>query len=428
MKEQDVQALENAARLIISVLERAHLDEEQQEERHKKFAVVDSLTTNREFWQRGGKLAPMGDVGERDALLQEKEKPAEGREDKGSFYITTEEIKKMSKTIKGKFYTQGFAVCWRKRPSGKNSYTYQVRFQRDGYNIQFHEKVKDNLKPRFLAELQKRILEKQEEGYGVPSAFDRFARYYFERFRKIKVSKKTYDGDLGRLEKHIIPFFGDKRLKAITPSDCQRLLADILAEGKGKTADEVYCLMNGIFTCAIKHHIIQYNPLDIVVHIKHQREHGSALTKTEERLLLSTYRGTMYEIPFAVALYTGMRPNEYESARIEGGLIVCINSKRKNRKVEYKRIAISPMLEPYLANVESLTFPVPGTMREKIKAVLPNHKLYDLRTTFNTRCKECGVAEPARMEYMGHSLGELGNAYTDLSDEFLLLEGKKLKY
>ena len=67
-------------------------------------------------------------------------------------------------------------------------------------------------------------------------------------------------------------------------------------------------------------------------------------------------------------------------------------------------------------------------MRDKIKAILPNHILYDLRTTFYTRCQECGVADVARMEFVGHSLGALGNTYTDLSDEFLLREGEKLNY
>jgi integrase len=57
---------------------------------------------------------------------------------------------------------------------------------------------------------------------------------------------------------------------------------------------------------------------------------------------------------------------------------------------------------------------------------LPNHKLYDLRTTFYTRCDEYGVAAPARDEFVGHSSGVLTNTYRDLSDEYLLKEGAKL--
>lgn len=71
---------------------------------------------------------------------------------------------------------------------------------------------------------------------------------------------------------------------------------------------------------------------------------------------------------------------------------------------------------------------MPQRIREKFRALLPGHSLKDTRETFNTRCIECGVNETARKLFMWHSLGALGNAYTDLSDEFLLSEGEKIKY
>ena len=170
------------------------------------------------------------------------------------------------------------------------------------------------------------------------------------------------------------------------------------------------------------------NPLTLVVKMKHECKHGTALTKDEERLLLQAYPNTKYQIIFALALYTGLRPNEYNTAKIEGQFIVAVNSKRKNKRVEYKKIPITPMLAPYLQGIEQLEANNRDVLREKFKAILPNHILYDMRTTFYSRCKECGIADAARDEFVGHSLGALGNAYTDLSDEYLLKEGAKFKY
>lgn len=429
MKEQDLQALESAARLIISVIERARIEDENREDLRKRFEEMNKFTSNREWWRNGGKLPPMSDVGERDHVLQEKEKPAERREEKGNFYITIEEIKKMSKSIKGKFYTQGFAVCWRKRQCGKNSFTYQVRFQRDGYNIQFHDKRKENLKPRFIEALKLQTEKLNAKNGVITSSFSTFALFYFEKFRKLRVTEGTYTRDLRRLKKHILPFFEDRYIELITPTNCQTLLDKLTEEGKGKTADEVFSLLNGIFNCAIKHHFIQYNPLDTVVHIPHERENGVALTPSEEAFFVERIKYTQYGIPFMVILYTGLRPCEYQTARIEDKFIVAVNSKRKTRKVQYKKIPISPMLRPYLMEVQTLSFPPESRLTKELKKLLPNHCLYDLRTTFNTRCKECHVDDSARKAFMGHSQGDkLANAYTDFSAEFLLKEGEKLKY
>ena len=152
------------------------------------------------------------------------------------------------------------------------------------------------------------------------------------------------------------------------------------------------------------------------------------MTVSEEKQLLEKTAGTRYQLLFAVALYTGMRPNEYATARIEGKFIIAVNSKRKGGKVEYKRIPINPKLRPYLENVSKLHFPRVEYMRDKMRDILPTHRLYDLRTTFYTRCQECGVADVARAEFVGHSLGTLADTYTDLSDNFLIKEGEKLNY
>ncbi|MBR0189654.1 MAG: hypothetical protein IJQ23_04655 [Clostridia bacterium] len=127
-----------------------------------------------------------------------------------------------------------------------------------------------------------------------------------------------------------------------------------------------------------------------------------------------------------LALYTGLRPNEIKTARIENGFIIAVNSKRKNKKVEYKKIPICKMLAPYLE--KPLVFTSEMYMREKFKKILPNHRLYDLRTTFYSRLKECGVSDTAIKLFVGHSLGALGNAYTSVSDDFLKKEMEKFEY
>lgn len=364
-------------------------------------------------------------------LIKEKEKTTSETEEKGTFKITQEDLKKMPKTIsKGKIFTEGFAVCWRKRQTGKNSYSYNVRFHKGGYRIDFSEKKKENLKTRFLEELKKQTLEKQQMSQnGVPITFNSFSIYYFEKVKKKKVAASTYYNDMNRYQKHIKPVFQERLIKSIIPPECQELIDKLIGVGKEKTAEDVYSLLNGIFKYAIDNYIIDRNPLAAVVHFQHERKHGTALSKDEEKLLLETVKDNPRRlITFAVALYTGLRPNEYKTARIEGNFIIAQNSKRKNKKIEYKRIPINPMLRPYLIGVNNLEMLSSIQARDIMKGILPNHILYDLRTTFYTRCKECGVADAARDEFVGHSLGALGNAYTDLSEDFLFQEGEKLKY
>ncbi len=346
----------------------------------------------------------------------------------GFLKFTNKEISKMPKSFRRTFRAEGQTVCYRKRKRGKiyAAFSYEARYRRRGYNISVSAPSLELLKLRFIEALCG--YEQNLFSAKVPTTFHEFSMYYFENFRKRKVKPLTLENDLYRYNNHLKPVFGFTPLKFITPAQCQKLIDDIIDKGHGKTADEIFSLLNVIFKMAIAHGIIDRNPLAIVIKEKHQCKHGSALKLSEEHRLLKETTGTRYQLLFAVALYTGMRPNEYATARIEGNFIVAVNSKRKTKAIEYKRIPISPMLRPYLDGVTELQFPRIEYMRDKFNSILPGHRLYDLRTTFYTRCQECGIADVARMEFVGHSLGALGDAYTDLSDEFLLKEGEKLDY
>ena len=343
--------------------------------------------------------------------------------------FTQKEISKMPRKFKQLMHVKGMTVRIYRRQitSVEGHYNYEIRLRSHGYNVYASSNN--------LAEAKRKFIDKlvEFERYGdtrstVPYTFIKFAEYYFDNFYKRKVAAETLRIAQSQFKNHLAPYFSDVPLRRITPKKCQDLLDDYESRGKGKTAEDLYSLLSIIFKAAIKHNILVNNPLDMVFHAKHQREHGKALSKAEEKLLLEKTAGTPYQKMFAIGLYTGMRPNEYKTAKIEGEFIVANNSKRKNGKVELKKIPITPMLRPYIDKNTQFEFARLETLRDKIKSILPSHKLYDLRTTFYTRCTECGIADVAIKKFVGHALGGLADTYTDLSDEYLLREGQKLVY
>ena len=288
---------------------------------------------------------------------------------------------------------------------------------------------------KFQAELEKVVAEENErkkadrlKEIGAPDTFHEFAMYYFDKYRSRKVSSLTLENDRYRYKNHIQPHFGSMPIANISPPYCQELLDKLANSGKTKTGKEVYSILNAIFKMAIAHDIMQKNPLAIAYVESHTSKHGKALTKKEEKILLDSLKGTKYQSIIAMSLYTGLRPNELKTIKIEGDFVIARNSKRKGGKIEYKKIPITDMLRPYIGNFQVDKLPGIQYIRDKFNAILPNHIYYDLRTTFYTRCEECGVAEAARDYFVGHSRSKLNDTYSDLSDEYLLCEGKKLVY
>lgn len=378
------------------------------------------------------------------SLVKSDEKEADKTNEVEIFKFTKQEILKMPKQFRKEFRTAGCTAHVLKRRSGKNNWNYMIRYRRHGYNVVASSNNLEEAKRKFIEKLVIADKFQRQQTFnnftlsaqpkqpmvvnGIPYTLDGFANYYFETFYKRKVCNESYRIAQSNYKNHVLPHFGNVPLSSITANKCQELIDRLVDENKARTSENIVTLLNMLFSAAVKHSVLQHNPMDMVFHTKHQREHGKALSKNEEIKLMEATAGTPYQLMFAVGLYTGMRPNEYKTAKIEGEFIVANNSKRKNGKVELKRIPINPMLKPYLENVTDLSFVRLEAMRMKLKEILPNHKLYDLRTTFYTRCTECGVAEVAIKKFVGHTLGGLADTYTDLSDAFLLKECAKLNY
>ena len=314
--------------------------------------------------------------------------------------------------------------------------TYDKRARINGIDIVGYASTPEECQIRFLSDLNQKFFEVQNDNgqnlfKRLPSNFHEFAMFYFENVRKRKNTERTHNGDLNRYKNHVQPRFAKLNLKTITTEYCQDFIDELEATGKGKTTDEIFSMLNCIFQYAVDRGTLTLNPMKTVVHVPHKTKHGKALSLDEEKKLFDATLGTEYQVMFAIALYTGMRPNEYETASLHDGMIIAKNSKRKNAKfgdIEWKRIPVCPMLAPFLEGVTEIDMYIAETMRYKFKEIFPNRSLKDLRTTFYTRCETCDVSDVARDEFVGHSSGAIHDSYSDLPDDYLKKEAKKICY
>lgn len=412
VSEEDLQILERAAIDILHVVQRNRISEEVAQEKRNLFYIV--------------KNAPMPTQNVMNSAPENNEE-----ENEGIVKFTEKEIQSMPKTLQRIMRVGKFNVRVRKRETGNNKFTYELRYRKNGFVIEACGKTKELAKANFLekaraAQPKKKKVNKDSLAC-FPTTFTSFTIYYFERFRIKKVTPQTYSTDLLRFKKYLAPFFKEMSFSDITPTHCQNLFDREDLKEKTKTCEDLYGQLSIIFKAAAAHGLMTKNPLDLVIRIRHVRVHGKALTNEEIARMIKSLRGSKIELPCMLMLYTGARPNELETARIDGQFIVMKNSKRKTHEIEYKKIPILNALRPYLpADGIFSKFPSPNYLTLNFPKFVPNHKLYDLRTTFNTKCEEAGVANTARMKFMGHSLGTLRDTYTDLSDEYLLQESNKL--
>ena len=321
----------------------------------------------------------------------------------------------------------------------KKNGVYEIRYRKNGYNMSFSSKTLDDAKQKCLEWLstlndlitankhfvivpRKDYKPKKNTNFGV------FAKSFMVNVKKRTIKPITFKTYMYSFNSHILPKYGSMNVEDIKPTFIQQHL-NVLSEEAPRVCEDVKNMLRAIFEYAVNNDIISKNPMNAVFIPKHERTTGQALTYAEEKDFLEKIKGNRYENYFLFMLYSGCRVCEYNTVRVNDDDTITIkNAKLKSyQKVKERVLPVFPMLRPYLSGIN--TSLKGESASDAFSKIMPNHTLKDLRHTFTTRARECGIDNEVVAIWTGHSLGNVtSSVYTHFSIEFMRKQAEKLRY
>ena len=248
-------------------------------------------------------------------------------------------------------------------------------------------------------------------------------------YKKPFVKPHTLQNIKGIIKLYIPENLKNKKLDEISALDLQKTINNV---SKSRTRLDIYDILNNAFSLAFKFDLINKDIASLLDKPKHKKEHSIPLTLDEINTFLSTIKDSRCEYYFTFMLYSGCRRSEglnllWEDIDEEKGLIHIRGTKTDN----------SDRFIPYFDDLKILFSKIKRNgnkvfrhkkdyVSKQFKLYCPNHKLKDLRTTFCTRCCECGVNIKVAQKWMGHnSIKTTADIYMQVSRDFILSEANK---
>lgn len=375
----------------------------------------------------------------RDVLPNETEQQnSQGKKKtrKNGIKFTRKEINEMPLKYRNVFAQGDKIIPYRQKPNG----VYEARYHREGIHIEVSSKDLTVLKKKFLDALQNYATTgcaKAKSQFTV--LFNDFAKSWLSL--KEKTTKPLTFKEYKRLFEHdIAPAFANKTLAEIDREFVQNFLFNYVEQDKFRTAEKLQLILRCIFDLAADDYKFS-SPMAKVVLPKRQSKKGSAFTYEEEKQLVEyciAHRELSASDALLVLLYTGMRRSELKTLRVlDEHWMECDTSKEKmGQNIVARKIPITPMMRkvlPYIDFEKAKTTNV-NTINTMIKRIFPHHHTHELRYTFITRCKECGINPELVMLWDGHSFDKdvktsvIDRGYTDYSEKYALSEAEKFNY
>lgn len=360
---------------------------------------------------------------------------------KSGFKFTKQEIKAMPEHIRKIFIANNYIVNYRITSNGY----FEARIRRKGMYIEASGRDFETMRTRFMQRLtafydrpagQPQVEETTPE---IPTAQNVLFGDYGRDWLKIKeqtTKPSTYKEYERSFRVDLEPAFGNRVLAEITRNELQNYLFGIVGENKHRKADKLALMLNCIFDMAAEDFSIP-SPMKKVVLPNYQTKKGQALTKDEEERLIKyckSHREVEGTDALLVLLLFGLRKSELASIEIiDGKWLQCETSKeRLGQNVVLRKIPFTPQAKKYtpFIDFEKAKRTNLNTISTRMKRLLPERHPHELRHTFISRCKECGVASEVVSIWAGHSLSGTitSTVYTHYSEEFQLKEAEKVIY
>ena len=326
----------------------------------------------------------------------------------------------MATTFKKAFIANGLVAHVTKRTSGKNSVCYEIRYRANGYKIETSSTDLQKAKKKFLEmtsheNIGKYHIAKKASGFNLlEEIFEEWHQY-----KKGTITEKEHKRF--RVNFNNLPLkLKELPIESIKTGDIDTIMKMV----KPRKYEELRTLFNGIFKYAIASGIIQHNPVSLIPFKKAERQSKDALPIEEIKLFLESVKQPKYnEIRQGVYLlyFFGLRLCEVDNeTRRDNDFLITRNRKRKNGKIEYKKIPIPYQAQGLIDWNKPLVFNCSNWKRDKLIKELLNDKTgYYFRHTFSTICQE--YVRPDIVDiWMGDSPQRLvGKVYTHFSDKFM---------
>lgn len=266
----------------------------------------------------------------------------------------------------------------------------------------------------------------------------------------------TIATDKGRIERHIKPLLGRKKIGAVIRSEVKKFLNDV---ANGKTAADIKTkkqgraivrggkgaatrtvgLLGGIFSYAVDAGLIESNPVRGVKRFA-DKKGNRFLSQEELKRLGDAFQSAERQgfSPFAIAIlklliFTGARKGEIESVRwsevdFEGGFLRLEDSKTGQKVIMLNAGALQVLNGLSRSSESDYVFPAFGAdghyvgtpkiwRRVRELASLEDVRLHDLRHSFASVAVSGGASLPIIGALLGHKDSATTQRYAHLSDD-----------